>query len=102
METKHTQHTPGEWDWHGTGRIRSGEKIIADIWNEENGWISSEEMANARLIATAPKLLAALQKILAYPLVLTVHGKPEFVQPSTQWADIVREAEAALAQALGQ
>jgi hypothetical protein len=68
-----TQHTPGPWsiDWNFiVAPDPSGEHAdvyIAEIAeSDEDGRIPSEDQieANARLIAAAPDLLAALQHVL--------------------------------------
>ena len=69
METK---HTPGRWDCSG-GIISSGETMIADArlmsretaaeWDLIAVKTFDEIEANARLIAAAPDLLAALERI---------------------------------------
>jgi hypothetical protein len=63
-----TQHTPGPWaqsigddDWHQIISHPDGEGLIADV-NAYKG--SPKGRANARLIASAPELLAALQSLL--------------------------------------
>lgn len=50
-----TTHTPGPWDWQD-GRL------IGDI-NGEGVAVLLDMAANARLIAAAPELLAALEKV---------------------------------------
>ena len=60
---KTTQHTPGPWKFE-SGTIRS---VPANYWlasmNSFEGAVNHE--ANARLIAAAPELLAALELIYA-------------------------------------
>lgn len=72
-----TQHTPGPWEIAGPADsqgeaflIVAGDKNIAytgDTFDEEKheGVITAEDEANARLIAAAPDLLAALRTLLA-------------------------------------
>jgi hypothetical protein len=58
-------HTPGPWRVTGPN-IRAGDALLAmvtDHWANETT-PDAEKMANARLIAAAPELLAALQAIL--------------------------------------
>jgi hypothetical protein len=58
-----TQHTPGPWfagtGWVGAGQIKDG-RVIARVDNYPYG--NSE--ANARLIAAAPDLLAAMLDLI--------------------------------------
>ena len=62
-----TQHTPGPWhvtgDQHGTMITdNTGEQIA--LWPQQGGTV--EQCANARLIAAAPDLLAALEAVAEY------------------------------------
>ena len=74
MSTKNERHTPGVWtvdpdtDGRGRGYIRcdkrlGGTKGIAVARVMSTGHARSVEDANARLIASAPDLLAALEQI---------------------------------------
>ena len=64
------KHTPGPWnvvledqrDYIGH-YIDDGNKTIAETVCAEAGTVSEEEAANARLIAAAPELLAALEDV---------------------------------------
>ena len=63
-----TQHTPGPWhvtgDEHGTMITdNTGEQIA--LWPQQGGTV--EQCANARLIAAAPAMLKALQR-LTHPM----------------------------------
>lgn len=51
-----TKHTPGPWDLQETLISHGSKRPLARIWNEHENW-----EANARLIAAAPELLAALE-----------------------------------------
>jgi len=75
-------HTPGPWakeQWQGHSRIwgereKTGCVLIAEVLNGNGAhstW-GTEEIANARLIAAAPDLLAELES-----LVLSVESNPE-------------------------
>lgn len=65
-------HTPGPWELQGqwqlkthTGEWVEAECIEAPKWGIIGAWIDSssdERVANARLIAAAPELLAALKQ----------------------------------------
>lgn len=60
-----TQHTPGPWE---VSRLQTSEEstqvITSEGWHLCNVELDPHE-ANARLIAAAPDLLAALQKIVS-------------------------------------
>lgn len=61
-----TKHTPAPWCFHGayseihTTTDEDGNQVIAEM-NPDNDFTREENAANARLIAAAPELLAALQ-----------------------------------------
>ncbi len=64
-----TRHTPGPWeiaedDVHGQAVVRGEHTEIATCWHHCVGSIEIEMRANARLIAAAPDLLAALQMLM--------------------------------------
>ena len=89
-------HTPGPW--------RVGKKYVTDIYPNDGGMLVARVMtggisnnkshANARLIAAAPELLAALQSI-AETVVYAPEGGHEEV------SDCVRIAKQAIAKATG-
>ena len=62
-----TEHTPGPWQSFNGGAVvgtvenSGGSTYVADIRHRANG----ESAANARLIAAAPDMLAALERIAA-------------------------------------
>ncbi len=70
-------HTPGPWEWRRpahpdtAGASYSIKTTSEDKWNEYNGYVatllanSPNAEANARLIATAPDMLAALKGMVA-------------------------------------
>lgn len=68
-----TKHTPGPWKFDKELTSRSGEWLIAmDAGDKGRGIAIAEtrvatgaELANARLIAAAPELLEALQRLSA-------------------------------------
>jgi len=62
METKHTQ---GPWTVNRIGEITSGKTRIAKVTSNGPtfGSPTMDDIANARLIAAAPDLLAALKAI---------------------------------------
>jgi hypothetical protein len=62
-----SKHTPGPWevgyhDKHGQRTVLSQHIEICTCWHHSVGAIEKEMEANARLIAAAPDLLAALKK----------------------------------------
>lgn len=71
------EHTPGPWHadgsrvWGDTAELQSGgtmlrHKIADAAYHAEGGF--EEQHANARLIAAAPELLAALERIVGRDL----------------------------------
>ena len=62
-----SKHTPGPWGYAWAGGIalvfQKGEETIASIPYDDDNEIPQVE-ANARLIATVPELLEALQGVL--------------------------------------
>ena len=67
MTTREARHTPGPWELEGpvqfTFHIKKGDVPIASVYTGRFGPAASpdaEGEANARLIAAAPDLLAAL------------------------------------------
>jgi hypothetical protein len=85
-----TQHTPGPWAVYRAVQ-NEGEFIIhqgaTDI--AVTRWALGDCNANARLIAAAPELLAALQACLAVPN----KNRPDYI-----WDN----ARAAIAKAIGE
>lgn len=69
METKHTK---GNWNLGGNtengvlvSKTPPENRDIATVWKYDNDFLENEEMmANAKLIASAPELLEALQELL--------------------------------------
>lgn len=80
-----TQHTPGPWEIETNAR---GESCIATSWGSIADVYGLNLIANGRLIAAAPDLLAALQDVLPYV---------EF--PNSQHKAQVAAAKAAIAKA---
>lgn len=57
-------HTPGPWEYKD-GAVSAGERTVALVYSEdgeEHRWWWECGRANARLIAAAPELLAALME----------------------------------------
>jgi hypothetical protein len=59
-----TTHTPGPWTYPGTGDfIGGGDGLrVADLYNPER--TPAERIANGHLIASAPRMYAALTAII--------------------------------------
>jgi hypothetical protein len=58
-----SKHTPGPWKVGSDLRISAtpdGVRVIAEVLTKESGVADINEIANARLIAAAPELYAAL------------------------------------------
>lgn len=83
-----SKHTPGPWV-RGTGEnenfIMKGKCYIASIGSEDGFTLGIEEQANATLIATAPKLLEALNR-LAFAVSLDEKDYPD----RELWKHVIR------------
>lgn len=75
-----TKHTPGPWSLSGANTVHGADCIVAFVGtaDEEVRRLSGErQSADARLIAAAPDLLAALNAALAYLVMAgTDHAEP--------------------------
>ena len=104
-----TSHTPGPWTFQGSmnGRViqvgkddghimQGGRDTIANVTmhGDESAFNQGEQTANARLIASAPELLACLEGI--YAVAETVS---EFYGNKLE---VLNAARAAIAKAKGQ
>jgi hypothetical protein len=112
------KHTPGPWEFIDASSsyrhqlkpvciIQSGDKQVATFsWNDNSPWFPTKEQsqANARLIAAAPELLAAIQSLHSFVAVMVGRG-PDAVIPETittpigvpvKIGEIMRDAEAAI------
>ncbi len=98
-------HTPGPWILNAAGdavltsdgygfRVR---RAVADLGGLQN---ASETMANARLIAAAPKLLAVAKGALGFFEYLAAQSRCSDCAPDEAWLKPLREAidEAEVAQ----
>jgi hypothetical protein len=79
-----TRHTPGPWRVEATA-YRNQPHVV----NEHGAFVADTDAHNARLIAAAPELLAALQDCVAVP---------NKNRPDEVW----QRARAAIAKATGQ
>jgi hypothetical protein len=60
-------HTPGPWRFSTEdGHVHDEDGLIAEVWGVFPGRDGSEVKANARLIAAAPELLAAVKAFNAF------------------------------------
>lgn len=58
-----TKYTPGPWAWTGSFfKGSDGKVIVTRSWNDTE---AEEAEANAKLIAAAPELIEALEKLVA-------------------------------------
>lgn len=92
-----TEHTPGPWKYEWGVKV-GGFTQSFDIYTEDEkeliGYVEHSDNieANARLVATAPELLEALQELT------TGHKK----EGSTEWANAYTKAARAIAKATGE
>lgn len=96
-----TEHTKGPWNTNTDGWVigPNGETIVS---HHSMTYLDDTAMADARLIASAPELLAALESILSLAKAGVIHrnetGKP-------QWSltgELQTIARAAIARATGR
>ena len=100
-----SEHTPGPWrDWNKScGAVMAPKK--KDTWGSRavalvTHWPSEEERAaNARLIAAAPDLLDALEKLVGSCPPLGPWDEEDWGSPSN---DAMAVAAAAIAKAKGE
>jgi hypothetical protein len=89
-------HTPGPWSTFQDPSLRhsvGGATVrICEMWGKDPAFYTAEDEANARLIASAPDLLAALRQLTEY---LVAYEGSRFV---TQ----LDAAEAAIAKATNE
>ena len=109
-KTNETKHTPGPWvvaegDSNGQAVVRNADIEIATCWHHCVDGIEREMRANARLIAAAPELLAALddlaemcQQSRKY-IVLSDDGGMDAYNST---AEAILAARAAIAKAKGE
>lgn len=112
-----TNHTPGPWTYAGAcepierkagesvEQIWCGSLVVAEVMTtEEPGIGVSEGWENARLIAAAPELLAALQNLLAHSSNVNTAfygiGKPKAVKAAMEGQrELLQAAREAIAKA---
>lgn len=99
--------TPGPWvmdqtDTYETALVSGDGRVVASAaWDGGSGCHLKVSDANARLIAAAPDLLAALEDIAAYPLPF-VEDAEQRLQLLIGFMDLARSAaRAAIGRATG-
>ena len=86
-----SKHTPGPWFATKGRDVMAGDRVICTAYVPNDSGDRDEAQANARLIAAAPALLAALEQAISVV--------------ETEYADdsaIVQQCCAAIAQARGE
>ncbi|MBI1682346.1 hypothetical protein [Caulobacter hibisci] len=103
------QHTPGPWSVSAGDLIRvkpkASNEVVAGVHRigKHSGRPEAEALANARLIAAAPELLAAAREFMPKGLAIGNGNVPdETVIPIDVTMGELRKFEAAIAKALGQ
>ena len=95
-------HTPGPWQVAWSERVETNASILGQ--GDQIAWVESHQVgeerarANARLIAAAPDLLAALRAMLASPAGV---ARPLSGDEVRSLSDAVSLARAAIAKATG-
>lgn len=98
---KTAQHTPGPWIYYPDGNAICVVKthVLKVIADADFGHVDiPEREANARLIAAAPDLLAALDMLAGW---VDANREPEVTSEGQQAAWILETARAAIAKATG-
>lgn len=98
-----TEHSPGPWRYDFVGPSKVRVVRDADGWdlNFNNGQIDPEvRLANMRLVAAAPEMKDALQRLLRRYVVLASSGDCGFWDPDEEQEVI--DARTALAKAKGE
>jgi hypothetical protein len=96
-------HTPGPWQIRPSGAVGTDQMMVASVYPMEDEF-PEENFANARLIAAAPNLLAALQRLelSANTVAYCYDKRPEnFAVALREMQDDAETARAALAKATG-
>jgi hypothetical protein len=101
--TKTAQHTPGPWEHDGNGMIygppiNDDAVLVCDLLPDMSDEMTDEMKANARLIAAAPDLLAALENFVAWHAENFDDFTPEI---NAQLLCLANNATAAIAKATG-
>lgn len=96
-------HTPGPWTYSGQSGIPK-HCFVAQVWRPDGGVLADiepteqeeEATANARLIATAPELLAVLEWLLP---ILKTQPKPDF--GGWNWPSMADDVQSVITKAKG-
>jgi hypothetical protein len=101
------QHTPGPWRWvpepdtaspwrdYGDLYSASSEVVLSGWENDFEGGVRVNSHADARLIAAAPEMLAALESAAdELERLMSWHG-------TEVWPSVLRDARAAIAKVRG-
>jgi hypothetical protein len=105
MAVNKTQHTPGPWQFKSQGEANlfaiinpNNGKWIASFWQNGEMWTHEQE-ANAKLMATAPELLAEHEKyvFVIEALLERTEGLDEFAR--TNIKTMLREKKAVIKKA---
>jgi hypothetical protein len=100
-----TKHTPGPWTQPETKRthnrwfVEGGGRLVAAASGPQFAIPADEADANARLIASAPELLAAVNRLLNTMNHVYVSQPTHEDLPA--WAEAQQQARAAIAKATG-
>ena len=98
-----TKHTPGPWDVRKSSNPKNGtawRDIVSLGGDFGPSYVGEALDVDARLIAAAPDLLAALEEIMGF--------SPSFIDGRTHYVKItpsaksIRQARAAIAKATGE
>jgi hypothetical protein len=96
-----SKHNPGPWRVDGEAHDMAGSAIIRDAGGfpvaSTRSWIKEQYEANARLVASSPRLLQALKDV-----VNMFQYDDEATIPGTGAYTVIMEAKAAIAEAEGQ
>lgn len=95
-----SKHNPGPWRVVGEAHDMAGSAIIHDAHGfpvaSTRSWIKEQHEANARLVASSPRLLKALKDV-----VNMFQYDEEATTPGTDAYTVIMEAKAAIAEADG-
>jgi hypothetical protein len=91
-----SKHTPGPWQIHGTWPDDVVDATGSLVVSAYGDYESPVTQANARLIAAAPELLAALEHMVA------VANWSTTIQSEEQFDAMIASAEAAIRKAKGE
>ena len=89
-----TRHTPGPWTYTGFDIVSDSANKYVATPIQRKGTTPEEVNANARLIASAPALLAALESLLPHAA--------RRIQGTTDGDPVLAVARAAIAAARGE